>query len=92
MKIAMVSWLINDVGGINSWGENAITGLRRLGHTVKFFHSSPQIRLGCDPDVKVRRGVRYDLLPGTHLSYHADFVADSIAALNEVDLIIFLHP
>lgn len=92
MKIAIVNWLINDCGGIISYGENLIDGLRMNGHEVEFFYATQQARLNCNPKLKIRRGVRYDLLPSFHLSYQDKFLNDTIKTLNLFDLIIFLHP
>lgn len=92
MKIAVVHWIVNDVGGINSWTENFIVGLRRLGHVVQLFYGSHQQSLGCLPDSKVLRSKRWHLLPSIHLSYRDQDVLQSIRALNEFDLIVFAHP
>lgn len=92
MKIAVVHWLVNDVGGINSWTENFIEGCRRLGHTVQLYYGSHQTRLACDPNHKVPRSRRYHLLPAVHLSYHPNEVKASVAKLRQWDLIVFAHP
>ncbi len=92
MKIAVVTWIINDVGGINSWTENFLLGLRRLGHNPQLFYGSHQNRLNCNPDKKVMRSRRWHLLPSKHLSYNLTHLKSSINTLNEFDLIVFAHP
>lgn len=91
MKIAVVTWIVNDVGGINSWTENFVMGLKRLNHQVQIYYGSFQRKLNCDPNVKVNRG-RFHLLPAKLLSYSEQDVKASVAELNGYDLIIFAHP
>lgn len=91
MKIAVVTWLINDVGGINSWTENFIEGAKQLGHTLELFYSTSQNRLNCDEHAKICRG-RFDLLPAKHLSYRDKFLSDSLKTLQPFDSIVFAHP
>lgn len=92
MNIAVVHWLVNDVGGINSWTENFLIGLKRLGHSCQLYYGSHQRSLACDKDVKVPRSRRYHLLPAIHLSYAPQFLKESIQALDKYDLIVFAHP
>jgi hypothetical protein len=92
VKIAIVHWIVNDVGGINSWTENFIIGLRRLGHECQLYYGSHQRQLGCSPDHKVPRSRRWHLLPAKLLSYHPVLLASSIRTLNTYDLIVFAHP
>ncbi len=90
-KIAIVSFPLNDVGGIDSWCINIITGFRRLGHTVQLYHATPKTRYKCDPE-KPYQTKRYTVLPGLHLGYRDELLDDNIEALNQYDLVIFLHP
>lgn len=92
MNIAVVHWIVNDVGGINSWTENFILGLKRLGHDCQLYYGSHQRSLACEPDRKVSRSRRWHLLPALHLSYSAPFLKQSVRTLNEHDLIVFAHP
>jgi len=92
MNIAIVHWIINDVGGINSWTENFILGLKQIGHNVDTYYGTYQLKLNCDPDRKVRRSRRWHLLPARHLSYHPSVVSQSVSCLNNYDLIVFAHP
>ncbi len=92
MKIAVVTWIINDVGGINSWTENFILGLKQLGHTPQLYYGSHQGKLACDPNRKVMRSRRWHLLPSQHLSYRPEQVKVSVQTLNSHDLIVFAHP
>jgi len=91
LKIAIVHWLVNDVGGINSWTENFVRGCRALGCQVSTFYSTHQNRLNCSPTEKVNRG-RYHLLPAYHLPYTDKEVAKSVQVLNRYDLVVFAHP
>lgn len=92
LNIAIVHWVVNDVGGINSWTENIIEGLRRLGHTVQLYYGTHQRKLGTHPTQKVPRSRRWHLLPALTLSYAPDMVKKSVDTLNDYDLIIFAHP
>lgn len=92
MNIAVVHWIVNDVGGINSWTENVIAGLRELGHHVQLYYGSHQRKLGCDPKKKVPRSRRWHLLPARLLSYDSRDLQHSIETLDEYQLIIFAHP
>lgn len=92
MKIAVIHWIVNDVGGINSWTENFMLGLSRLGHKAQLYYGSHQKRLGCHPTQKVARSRRYHLLPAKLLSYDPDLVEQSVKELNTYDLIVFAHP
>lgn len=88
MKIAIVRYPINDVGGIDSYYVNLRKGLERLGHEVQFFHANHQTRM--------KRGhttVRATIHEGGHLSYRTqDSARDCQAALNLFDVVIMLHP
>jgi hypothetical protein len=88
MNIAIVNWPLNDVGGINSWIENFMTGCRFLGHNVQLFHVTAQTRYQCGDEPIHRK--RYTVLPGAHLSYRED--ADEVVeVLNQFDLVVFGH-
>jgi hypothetical protein len=91
MKIAIVTWLLNDIGGINSWTENIIKGFTQLGHKVQLYYSTHQNSLACKPDAKVPRSRRFHLLPAQHLSYRSN-LGQAIKTLNGYDLILFAHP
>lgn len=91
MNIAAVTWPINDVGGINSWSENFISGAKKLGHNVQTFYCTATKKFKCDPLKKVRRGQRYSTLPAKHISYHPDMIKKSIEILDKFDVVIFLH-
>lgn len=92
MKIAVVHWLVNDVGGINSWTENIILGLKRMGYDPQLFYGTNQRSLNCDPHVKIGRSRRYHLLPALHLSYLPQFIESSVSFLKKFDVVIFAHP
>lgn len=90
MKIALVNWPINDVGGINTWCINFQKGLRDLGYRIQHFYATHQQRFACRPDQdQVKK--RFTLLAGEHLSYHPAELKKTIQRLNEFDLIIFIH-
>ena len=96
MKIAIVNWPINDVGGINTYCENLIKGLRNLDHDPHLYHLTPQGKYaeathGGAVTPATKR--RFTILPGVHLSY-ADTTCASCTDdyLNKYDLVIFLHP
>lgn len=91
MKIAAVTWPINDVGGINSWSENFISGARKIGHHVQAFYCTASKTFKCDPDMKIRRGQEYSTLPAKHISYHPEKLKQAIDTLNGFDVIVFLH-
>ncbi len=91
MNIAAVTWPINDVGGINSWSENFISGARKVGHRIQTFYCTASKKFKCDPNKKIRRGQEYSTLPAKHISYHPDMLKDAIETLNQFDVIIFLH-
>lgn len=91
MNIAIVHWPINDVGGINSWGENFIKGLRANGHTVQLYYCTPQGRFECYPNKKLRK-LKWSILPAYHLSYKPEHLKKTIETLNQYNLIVFLHP
>jgi hypothetical protein len=90
MKIAMLNWVINDAGGINTYGEMLLKGLQKLGYQVPLFHCTPGVRYGCDPNKKVRVS-RHDILPGHFLSFNDKHIKQSIETLNQFDHLIFLH-
>jgi hypothetical protein len=90
--IAVVDWLMNEVGGINSYCENIIEGLRMNDYDVTHYYVTKQIKLGCDPDKKVKRGGRCHLLPALHLSYRPEFIQYAIDELNRYDFLLFIHP
>lgn len=92
LKIAVVHWVLNDVGGINSWTENFILGLERLGYEPQLYYGTHQRKLGCEPDKKVPRSRRWHLLPALQLSYDKSVLAKSIRTLNQYDVIVFAHP
>ncbi len=92
LRIAIVHWLINDVGGINSWTENFLLGLEQLGYTPKLFYGSCQRKLNCSLTKKIPRSRRWHLLPSVHLSYMPEHVESSLKELNKFDVIVFAHP
>lgn len=90
MKIAIVSFPINDVGGINSWAENFIAGSRTLGHTVDFLHAQPG-KTECDPKYKIHKR-RMSILPGSSVRYGTnEEAALLVEKLNKYDFVLFLH-
>lgn len=91
-RVACVTWLMNDIGGVSSWTENFLEGLRRLGQEAPLFYCTHQRTLNCDLHKKVlRSGGRYHLLPARHLSYVHD-IKYSLEVLRQFNTVIFLHP
>lgn len=91
MRIAIVNWPINDVGGINTWISNIHLGLTYLGHEVRIYHCTPQLRYECHPTEPIRKR-RFCILPGDHLSYRdEDLLGQTIDTLNSYDIVIFGH-
>ena len=91
LRIGMVTWPLNDVGGINSWAKNFMVGIRALGHYIDLFYATPQTRFGCHPTEEITKS-RYTLLAATHLSYRAEFLKLTLETLNSYDLLFMLHP
>jgi hypothetical protein len=91
LKIAVVHWPLNDVGGIDSWCKNFVVALGRLGIPNRTYYATPQGRYGCSPDVELVKA-RHVLLRATHLSYRRDLLAGSLRELNGYDLIVMIHP
>lgn len=91
MSIAVVTWPINDVGGINSWCKNFLTGLNLLGIESKTYYGTGQTRFGCDPDQELTKA-RYSILKAEHLSFRPEAVKSSIRELNRHSLIVMMHP
>lgn len=89
--VAIVTWPINDVGGINSWCKNFVTGLDTLGVQNTTYYATPQTRFACDP-LKEQVKKRCSILRAKHLSYRPEHMKSTIARLNAYDLIVFLHP
>ncbi len=96
MKVAIVNWPINDVGGINTYCENMIAGFRTLGgYEVDLIHATPQLKYnnakhGERVNQTTKR--RFTILEGYHFSYNDQHVTEAVDALNTYDLVIFLHP
>ncbi len=91
MSIAIVTWPINDVGGINSWCINFTEGLKKLEVPYQVYYATSQLRFNCDPDHELIKS-RYSLLPSKHLSYHPKKLRETITELNRHSLILMLHP
>lgn len=91
-KIAVITWLINDIGGITTWTDNFIKGCKTLGHNVQMFYSTGQRSLSCHPTERVFRSPKFHLIPSKHLPFRKDMIEDSIKELNEFDIIVFSNP
>jgi hypothetical protein len=89
-KIAIINFPINDVGGINTYGEALFNGFERNLQTVHFYHLTPSKNYGCDPKEKIVK-TRYSIIPGNHLSYNAENLKRTLEILNAYDVLIFLH-
>lgn len=90
-KIALVNWIVNDVGGINSWCKNVVEALNQLGIENQLYYCTSQTRFDCHPDCEVRCE-RYSRLAAKHLSYRTASLKSTLATLDQYDLIIFIHP
>lgn len=91
LRIAILHFPVNDVGGIDSWVINIQKGFRRLGHEPQLIHSTAQSRFKCHP-TEGRTTSRKTILPGIHLGYRFNELDKTLAKLNEYDLVIYLHP
>ncbi|PHR92004.1 MAG: hypothetical protein COA69_09570 [Robiginitomaculum sp.] len=87
MKIAIVNWPINDVGGINSWITNFRLGCEYLGHEVQVFHLTAKTRYKCSETEEIRK-TRCCILRGVHRSYR-ESPDDIIQELNSYDCVIY---
>jgi len=90
MRIAIIHFPINKVGGIDSWAINIQIGFRRLGHEVQLIHSTPQSRFKCHP-TEGRTVSEKTIIPGIHLGYRDEDMDDTLEKLNGYDLVMFLH-
>jgi len=89
--VAIVTWPINDVGGINSWCINFCKALASFGVPYQVYYATAQTRFGCDPDKPLVKA-RHSLLPAIHLSYRKELLRTTIRELNQYSLIVMLHP
>lgn len=88
MKVAIVRFPINDVGGIDSYYINLRKGLERLGHNVHFYHCVPQTR----KKVGYKTSREY-IHEGEVLSFRTEEdVQEGVEILNWFDVVIMLHP
>lgn len=91
-NIAIISFPLQDVGGINTWCENIIKGFNGMGVKSTTYHMTPGLRFKCDPVNKLRKSERADILPGLFLSYSDKELKNSLKVLNSYDAVLFLHP
>lgn len=89
-RIAIINFPINDVGGINTYGEALVDGFEKNGNEVDFYHLTPSKNYGCDPAKKIVK-TRYSIIPGNHLSYNDENLKNTITKLNSYDVLVFLH-
>lgn len=97
MNILIINFPILDVGGISSWVENIIEGLRDIGENVDHYYATSQRRFSCDENEKVPIGKHYvkgDKLPAKHTSYWSTDYVEAFAKMvnNKYDYCIFAHP
>jgi hypothetical protein len=88
MKIALVFFPINDVGGIITWNREIQKGFHRLGVETMLFYATATETYGCDPEHDVLKE-RYTQLAGYHLSYTNKNIKQTLAILNSFDAVMF---
>lgn len=88
LKVALLYFPINNVGGITTWIENFQTGLNNNGVENQLFHCTNQTRCSVS---ETDKQIKYNLtiLPSKHLSYHSQLLKQSLDTLSEFDAIIF---
>ena len=88
MKVALISFPINDVGGITTWVEKFQLGLKRLNIENQLYYCAAQGTMKVDENEKIVR-TRDTLLPGKFLSYKSEFIKQTIKTLNKYDVVVF---
>jgi len=88
MKIKILNWNLNHLGGIVTWVINIREGLRELGHDVRIIHTSEQLRMKTyDHDYTKKESI---ILACEFISLQEmNKLCDE---LNSSDLVIIAHP
>lgn len=88
MKIALIFFQINNVGGITTWNRNIMTGLRRIGYNPEFIYCTQQNSMTVSDTEEIDKKSE-SLLPGRVLSFNDKNILETIKDLNRYDLLIF---
>lgn len=90
MKIRIVNWKLNDVGGITTWVIAVRDSLKAMGHEVCVFHVSEKTKMKVfNKDTETKRATA---IAGEFRSIRDKDKAESLCEdLNSCDLIIFAH-